>query len=184
MTSRQSAGTALASPAASLQVEDLARPHDPRPPPPDKPLIIDAVTHRYGSASAVDNVTLDIKAGELIALLGPSGCGKTTLLRIIAGFIVQSEGHVIIGENDDRRAAAEPARSRHRVPELRAVSAHDHRRQHRLWARGARHAGGRAEGARRRDAGADQARPHRATAIRSNSPAGSSSAWRSPARSR
>jgi putative spermidine/putrescine transport system ATP-binding protein len=35
----------------------------------------------------------------LIALLGPSGCGKTTLLRIIAGFIVQSEGHVIIGEN-------------------------------------------------------------------------------------
>src|SRR3989440_6434410 len=61
-------------------------------------LIIDAVTHRYGTAFAVDNVTLDIKAGELIALLGPSGCGKTTLLRIIAGFIVQSEGHVIVGD--------------------------------------------------------------------------------------
>jgi putative spermidine/putrescine transport system ATP-binding protein len=64
-----------------------------------KSLIIDAVTHRYGAAFAVDHVTLDIKAGELIALLGPSGCGKTTLLRIIAGFIVQSEGHVIVGEN-------------------------------------------------------------------------------------
>src|SRR5437763_17160082 len=62
-------------------------------------LIIDAVTQRYGLFLAVDNVTLDIKAGELIALLGPSGCGKTTLLRIIAGFIVQSEGHVIVGEN-------------------------------------------------------------------------------------
>jgi putative spermidine/putrescine transport system ATP-binding protein len=62
-------------------------------------LIIDAVTQRYGTFLAVDNVTLDIKAGELIALLGPSGCGKTTLLRIIAGFIVQSEGHVIVGEN-------------------------------------------------------------------------------------
>ena len=64
-----------------------------------QPLIIDAVTQRYGSFLAVDNVTLDIKAGELIALLGPSGCGKTTLLRIIAGFIMQSEGHVLIGEN-------------------------------------------------------------------------------------
>ncbi|MBV8838326.1 MAG: ABC transporter ATP-binding protein [Alphaproteobacteria bacterium] len=63
-----------------------------------QPLTIDAVTQRYGAFLAVDNVTLDIKAGELIALLGPSGCGKTTLLRIIAGFIVQSEGHVVIGE--------------------------------------------------------------------------------------
>ena len=61
-------------------------------------LVIDAVTQRYGSFLAVDNVTLDIKAGELIALLGPSGCGKTTLLRIIAGFILQSEGHVVIGD--------------------------------------------------------------------------------------
>jgi putative spermidine/putrescine transport system ATP-binding protein len=69
------------------------------PPAAGQSLIIDAVTHRYGAAFAVDNVTLDIKAGELLALLGPSGCGKTTLLRIIAGFIVQSEGHVIIGEN-------------------------------------------------------------------------------------
>jgi putative spermidine/putrescine transport system ATP-binding protein len=69
------------------------------PPAAGQSLIIDAVTHRYGAAFAVDNVTLDIKAGELIALLGPSGCGKTTLLRIIAGFIQQSEGHVIIGEN-------------------------------------------------------------------------------------
>ena len=64
-----------------------------------QPLIIDAVTQRYGTFNAVDHVTLDIKAGELIALLGPSGCGKTTLLRIIAGFILQTEGHVMIGEN-------------------------------------------------------------------------------------
>jgi putative spermidine/putrescine transport system ATP-binding protein len=64
-----------------------------------QPLIIDAVTQRYGTFLAVDNVTLDIKAGELVALLGPSGCGKTTLLRIIAGFIAQSEGHIVIGDN-------------------------------------------------------------------------------------
>jgi putative spermidine/putrescine transport system ATP-binding protein len=61
-------------------------------------LTIDAVTQRYGGFLAVDNVTLEIKAGELIALLGPSGCGKTTLLRIIAGFIMQSEGHIVIGD--------------------------------------------------------------------------------------
>jgi putative spermidine/putrescine transport system ATP-binding protein len=60
-------------------------------------LLLDKITHRYGAATAVDGVTLDIKGGELIALLGPSGCGKTTLLRAIGGFINQSEGHVIVG---------------------------------------------------------------------------------------
>jgi putative spermidine/putrescine transport system ATP-binding protein len=64
-----------------------------------KSLTIEAVTHRYGAAYAVDHVTLEIKAGELVALLGPSGCGKTTLLRIIGGFIAQSEGRVVVGEN-------------------------------------------------------------------------------------
>lgn len=60
-------------------------------------LLLDRITHRYGSSLAVDDVTLDITGGELVALLGPSGCGKTTLLRIIAGFINQGEGSVIIG---------------------------------------------------------------------------------------
>jgi putative spermidine/putrescine transport system ATP-binding protein len=62
-------------------------------------LKLDAVTQRYkGAASAaVDAVTLDIAAGELVALLGPSGCGKTTLLRIIAGFVQQTEGRVVVG---------------------------------------------------------------------------------------
>jgi putative spermidine/putrescine transport system ATP-binding protein len=63
-------------------------------------LVVDAVTHRYPSgALAVENINLDIRGGEIIALLGPSGCGKTTLLRIIAGFIAQSEGRIIIGDD-------------------------------------------------------------------------------------
>ena len=46
----------------------------------------------------MENINLDIKGGELVALLGPSGCGKTTLLRIVAGFIAQSEGRDLIGD--------------------------------------------------------------------------------------
>jgi putative spermidine/putrescine transport system ATP-binding protein len=58
---------------------------------------LDGLTHRYGATTAVDDVTLTIKAGEIAALLGPSGCGKTTLLRIIAGFVRQSSGRVFVG---------------------------------------------------------------------------------------
>jgi putative spermidine/putrescine transport system ATP-binding protein len=63
-------------------------------------LVLDAITHRYpGGAIAVENINLDVKGGEIIALLGPSGCGKTTLLRIVAGFIAQTEGRIIIGDD-------------------------------------------------------------------------------------
>jgi spermidine/putrescine transport system ATP-binding protein len=54
------------------------------------------VTKRFGANTAVDNVTLDIHAGEFVALLGPSGCGKTTCLRMIAGFEQPDDGQVFI----------------------------------------------------------------------------------------
>lgn len=56
---------------------------------------IDHVSHRFADYVAVDDVSLTIGGGGLVALLGPSGCGKSTLLRIIAGFIAQSSGRIL-----------------------------------------------------------------------------------------
>ncbi|MEL6152288.1 MAG: ATP-binding cassette domain-containing protein, partial [Chloroflexota bacterium] len=49
-----------------------------------------------GGVIAVDDISLDIPAGEFFALLGPSGCGKTTSLRMIAGFEQPTEGEILI----------------------------------------------------------------------------------------
>lgn len=54
------------------------------------------VTKRFGSFVAVDNVSLEIGAGEFFSLLGPSGCGKTTLLRMLAGLETPSAGRILI----------------------------------------------------------------------------------------
>ncbi|MFN0180483.1 MAG: ABC transporter ATP-binding protein [Gemmatimonadales bacterium] len=55
------------------------------------------VTKQFGTATAVDGVSLQIAQGEFFSLLGPSGCGKTTTLRLIAGFEVPDRGEVRLG---------------------------------------------------------------------------------------
>ncbi|MBE0468966.1 MAG: sulfate ABC transporter ATP-binding protein [Methyloprofundus sp.] len=58
------------------------------------------ISKHFGSFSALDNISLDIPEGELVALLGPSGCGKTTLLRIIAGLEQADQGQVFLNNDD------------------------------------------------------------------------------------
>ena len=77
------------------------------------------VSKRFNSFQALDNITLDINSGELVALLGPSGCGKTTLLRIIAGLETPDQGNIVFhGETcgrdvRDRNVVRVPALFRH-----------------------------------------------------------------------
>jgi multiple sugar transport system ATP-binding protein len=70
-------------------------------------LSIEAVVRRYGANTVLKGISLDIRAGEFIALVGPSGCGKSTLLRIIAGLESADEGHIRVAGDDvtHRRAA-------------------------------------------------------------------------------
>ena len=61
------------------------------------------VHKQFGSFTALNNINLEIQAGELVALLGPSGCGKTTLLRIIAGLETADTGAVFFNGDDVSR---------------------------------------------------------------------------------
>ena len=63
-----------------------------------KRIVIDHCDKFYGGFKAINDVSLDIKAGEFFTLLGPSGCGKTTLLRMIAGFNSIEKGEIRFDE--------------------------------------------------------------------------------------
>ncbi len=62
----------------------------------EKYVQIEGVTKRFGDFTAVDNVSFNIRQGEIFALLGSSGCGKSTLLRMLAGFETPSDGKITI----------------------------------------------------------------------------------------
>ncbi|MCD6726609.1 MAG: ABC transporter ATP-binding protein [Solirubrobacteraceae bacterium] len=68
-------------------------------------MTLEGVRKRYGDVLAVDDVSLDVRAGEFLTLLGPSGCGKTTTLRLIGGFEQPDRGAIRI---DARDVAGEP----------------------------------------------------------------------------
>jgi Cu-processing system ATP-binding protein len=80
-------------------------------------------TKRFGAQVAVEDLTLEIGRGEVVALLGPNGSGKTTSLKAAAGLITPTAGTVVIG--DEARPALEPAARRHTSYLPQKVSFHD-----------------------------------------------------------
>src|SRR5450432_625203 len=70
-------------------------------------LSIEALTVSYGATRVLDQVSLGVERGEMIALLGSSGCGKTTLLRSIAGFVMPDSGSIHVDGKDITRLPPE-----------------------------------------------------------------------------
>jgi len=68
---------------------------------------ISGLTKRFGTAIAVDDLSIEIGEGELVSLLGPSGCGKTTTLRSIAGFVEPDAGQILFDGVDITSLAPE-----------------------------------------------------------------------------
>ena len=69
-------------------------------------LQLDSVTKRFGGLTAVRNVSLEVRAGELLGIIGPNGAGKTTLFNVISGFYRPEEGRVVF---EGRDVTGEPA---------------------------------------------------------------------------
>src|SRR6266853_1329235 len=82
----------------------VGRPHRPaaRRSPLAMPSVIVAeqLTKWYGPRLAVDRVSLEVEAGEVMGLLGPNGSGKTTILRILTGYVLPSSGTARIADLD------------------------------------------------------------------------------------
>lgn len=68
--------------------------------PRDVVVHLDRITKRFGDVVAVDDLDMEIMAGEFVTFLGPSGCGKSTTLRIVGGFERPDGGRVILGGDD------------------------------------------------------------------------------------
>ena len=74
-------------------------------------LAVDDVSVRYGDTAAVDHVSLDLAAGQVLALLGPNGAGKTTTVEVCEGFVTADAGEVRVLGADPAGAAEAASRS-------------------------------------------------------------------------
>ncbi len=69
-------------------------------------LELEDITKQFGRNTAVDHINVSVEQGEFLTLLGPSGCGKTTILRMVAGFEMPSEGTILLDGEDITLLAA------------------------------------------------------------------------------
>jgi sulfate/thiosulfate transport system ATP-binding protein len=72
-------------------------------------IAVRGVSKRFNRVSVLDDINVDVAAGELVALLGPSGSGKTTLLRVIAGLEIADSGSILLDGED---ATSRPVKER------------------------------------------------------------------------
>ena len=97
-------------------------------------ITLKGVHKSFGAVEIIKDVNLDIADGSFVVFVGPSGCGKTTLLRLIAGLEDVTGGQILIDGKNVVERAARQARPLDGVPVLRALSAYERARQHRLRA--------------------------------------------------
>lgn len=72
-------------------------------------LKVENVTRCYGSFTAVNNVSFELKKGEIVGFLGPNGSGKTTLLRVMSTFLLPNKGKITVNDID---VVKEPLKAR------------------------------------------------------------------------
>ena len=77
-------------------------------------IVLEGITKRYPGqkVAAVDDVTIEIPAGEIVILVGPSGCGKTTTMKMINRLIEPTSGRILIGDEDVTKKDADELRRR------------------------------------------------------------------------
>ncbi len=61
-------------------------------------IFVTSVTKKFGSKTAVDNISFKAKQGEIIGFLGPNGAGKTTTMRLLIGYLTPTEGVITIDD--------------------------------------------------------------------------------------
>ena len=78
-------------------------------------LQIKNITKRYGGLTAVNDVSFDVKAGEILSVIGPNGAGKSTLFKLISSFVPATSGEVLF--NGERISSLAP----HKVAQMGVV---------------------------------------------------------------
>ena len=59
-----------------------------------------SLTKRYGEIVAVDDISFEVRRGEVVGFLGPNGAGKTTTMRMLTGFLPATDGEAVIAGHD------------------------------------------------------------------------------------
>jgi len=75
------------------------------------------ITKLYGEQKALDNVSFEVKTGEIVGFIGPNGAGKSTMMKIITGFIPQTSGEVLINGMDNLEHSLEIRKNIGYLPE-------------------------------------------------------------------